>query len=260
MNDLLKDLAFSWSEPVPNNPWKKYQLLSSWKTESSRASSIVTILNQLELTLDVLSEETLQVCSLLKPLSDQLMLFLPEDGEFANISDFVREELKTALQQNDFLTMACFFDPRFQSSMSLETKLSISSTISTDHTEEELIEEPAKPERKSGLKMFFNRGKSIKCEEATPPKVRKTNLSVELSNYTAETPLDVEFCPLDWWKDNSPKYKLLSKLSNKYFCVPCFYRSDVKLKVNGIVELDEKRFRLSDKYFSNIWFLHNGKK
>lgn len=252
------------SEPVPNNPWKKYQLLSSWNTESSRASSLVKILHQLELTLDVLSEETLQVCSLLKPLSDQLMLFLPEDGEFSNVSDFIRAELKSALQQNDFLTMSCFLDPRFQSSMALEdrsyAKQHISSTLSSGHEEVVIKEESVRPERKSGLKMFFNRGKTTPDIESPPPsKVRKTNLSIELSSYTTEIPLDVEFCPLDWWKENQPKYKLLSKISNKYFCVPCFYRSDVKLKVSGIVELDEKRFRLSDKHYSNIWFLHNEK-
>ncbi|KAL5284368.1 hypothetical protein ACFFRR_006574 [Megaselia abdita] len=261
VNNLLKELAFSSNEQVPTNPWKKYQKLSSWKSISSRASSIVKILNQLELTLDVLSEEPLQVCSLLKPLSDQLMVFLPEEGEFSNISDFIRDELKTALQQNDFLTMACFFDPRFQSSLSEEdlssANLHISSYLSSESQNIEIKEEITKPERKSGLKMFFNRGKT--SSESSQPKVRKTNLSVELSKYSTETPLDVEFCPLDWWKENNQKYKLLSKLSNKYFCVPCFYRSDVKLKVNGIVDLDERRFYLRDKHFIKILLLHNGK-
>lgn len=260
----MHELAAESNDGVPKNPWKKYQFLSSWKTDSQQAASIVKILHQLELTLNVLSEEPLQVCSLLKPLSDQLMSFLPEDGEFSNISDFIIDELRAALQQNDFLNVACFLDPRFQSSLSSDdlssAKLHISSHLSSNLEEKEIQEEPNKPERKSGLKMFFNRGKTIYATESSHPKVRKTNLSVELQKYTLETPLDVDFCPLDWWKENTSKYKLLSKLSQKYFCVPCFYRSDVKLKVNGIVELDEKRFYISDKYFRDVWFLHNEKK
>lgn len=247
---------------MPKNPWKKYQLLSSWKTESSSANIIVKILSQLELTLDILAEETLQVCSLLKPLSDQLLLFLPEEGEHSNISCFIRNELKTSIQQNEFLIMASFFDPRFQSSLSFEersmTNQNILSSISLEHNVE--LEEYGRPERRSSLKMLFNRGKTTTDTECPPPKIRKTNINEELSSYSSETPLDVEFCPLDWWTEYTSKYKLLSKSSSKYFTVPCFYRSDIKLKVTDIVDLDEKKFKLDDKYFSNIWFLHNENK
>lgn len=266
ISQLINELAKSSNEQVPKNPWKIYQFLSSWKSQSTQASSLMKILQQLEMTLDVLSEESLQVCSLLKPLSDQLVIFLPEDGEFLNVSEFIKNELKTSLQQNNFLNVACFLDPRFQSSMSSEdsqtAKMQISSQISSSPEQQEQIkvEPQIRPERKSGLKMFFNRGKPTTDTDSPLAKVKKTSLSVELSNYSMEAALDVEFCPLNWWKENYAKYKLLGKLSNKYFCVPCFYRSDVKLKVNDIVELDNKRFYLSDKYFRDIWFLHNQNK
>lgn len=259
----MTDLAEAYNEIIPVNPWKKYQLLSSWKTDSNQAASIVKSLQQLELTLNVLSEEALQVCSLLKPLSDQLMLFLPDEDDTPSISNFIRNELKSAIQDNEFLIMSCFFDPRFQNNMSPEdlslAKSNIAKTLPNEPEELKPKQEP-KSEKISSLKMFFNRGKLSQESEGPSPKVRKTNLSVELTNYTAENPLDVEFCPLDWWKENGSKYRALAKLSNKYFSVPCFYRSDIKLKLESLVDIDQKRFYLSEKYFKEIWFLHNLRK
>ena len=257
----MENLTKLSNQAVQSNPWRKYQFLTKHSDLYREPEALAQILQQFEMTLNVLADETLLVCSLLKPLSVQILEFLPQTHEFEAVREIIIKGIHEHIQENYFLIMATFFDPRFQSSLTFDDKEFVRKEVSPDMAKEEVTikVENSKPERRSGLKMFLNRGKPDDDQQESKSKIRKTFSIDELSRYNEETPLDVDFCPLDWWKENSVKYKQLATLAQKYFCVPCFVSSDVNLKINDFLEIDEKKFNLKEKYFKDIWFINSNR-
>lgn len=82
---------------------------------------------------------------------------------------------------------------------------------------------------KSCLRSFFQRIsnstgetnvqniKNMPLKQSQP----KIAIDLEFDRYKCEQTLDLEQCPLIWWKSHSERYKLLHKIANYYLSVPC---------------------------------------
>ena len=86
----------------------------------------------------------------------------------------------------------------------------------------------------------------------------------EIVNYLREKPVSVnsdskedKTDPLEWWKDNSSRYKLLSTLAAKYLCVPATsVPSERVFSCTGNI-VNSKRACIHPENVNMLCFLHN---
>ncbi|CAJ2643299.1 unnamed protein product [Trifolium pratense] len=98
----------------------------------------------------------------------------------------------------------------------------------------------------------------IQENEAIPPK------KSELQDYLDEglyVPNSTSFCALDWWRNNSMKYKILSKMAADILAIPIStVASESTFSAGGRV-IDERRTKLSEDSVEALicgadWFRH----
>ena len=86
----------------------------------------------------------------------------------------------------------------------------------------------------------------------------------EIVNYLREKPVPVnsdskedKTDPLEWWKDNSSRYKFLSTLAAKYLCVPATsVPSERVFSCTGNIA-NSKRAYVHPENINMLCFLHN---
>ncbi|XP_055836838.1 uncharacterized protein LOC129905388 [Episyrphus balteatus] len=273
-------LLDSFPEIFEENPWSKFNFLqfvqdhlSMVDEENTEAIEIskqlVNFLSPLKTTLETIADEPLPLCSLMKPLSRKLIdeylsTFFCETEALTDVKNIVIDELTQRILSNMFLSESSLFDPRFQS-VTVETESLQDIKDSVAHRFEHLIandvieQKPIKlesktPQRKSSLKLFFNRG--VKTETKQP---LKRSLEYEVIKYTSESGADLEQCPMKWWEENEFVYPKLRKISDYYMCVPCCSTNLFKSSIVDRVAITNRRFMLRKNIINQILFLHLNK-
>ncbi|XP_011180271.1 uncharacterized protein LOC105210787 [Zeugodacus cucurbitae] len=124
---------------------------------------------------------------------------------------------------------------------------------------------------KSCLRTFFQRI-SNPAAEITQQNINniptnqsqpKVAFDLEFDRYKCEQTLDLEQCPLSWWKSHSERYKLLCKIANYYLSVPCLTPRWLNSTHGEMEAIDESMWWQKSKVLQYchpaekcLWYLH----
>ena len=202
------------------------------ENEFSTLESLVEVPKPLSVFNDALSGENHVTVSALRPLLSHLLTNLlhvepGSNGLINEMKDIIRRDLSpryNAPETAELLDKCSFLDPRFKAEY-LEDK---------EGTLEELTSEAAAVADKKKLP-------TREDEEETPPPPKKAKgLAAILEKLPKKNPVELTSCqqakkeivsycdlpledtssnPLDWWKQNSNRFPLLSVLVRKYLCI-----------------------------------------
>jgi len=203
-----------------------------------------SFLSPLEDLTDSLSGESHVTISAVKPLLDHLYtkLLMPAAGD-TELTKQMKMRCKIKLQQlyestsvKKILDISTFLDPRFK-------------LCSDDHARQQEIEEQVKIEMMKVIEQEDVDG--VQCiEETSPPLLKKSKLGKflgkkyglgklvsrsdsgasnglsplekaknEVTMCLQRSQLDVDNCPLAWWKREAIHLPILSSLAKKYLCI-----------------------------------------
>ncbi|XP_036216618.2 uncharacterized protein [Bactrocera oleae] len=91
----------------------------------------------------------------------------------------------------------------------------------------------------------------------------KVAIDLEFNRYKCEQTLDLELCPLIWWKSHSERYKLLHKIANYYLSVPCLTPRWLTSTHEEVEVVDSSKWWQKSKTLQYlhaaekcIWYLH----
>jgi hypothetical protein len=86
------------------------------------------------------------------------------------------------------------------------------------------------------------------------PAEEKADL--ELIQYQSEATASLDSCPLQWWLKTSAKCPNLTKLANKYHCVPACCAPPTRIPPDMQIQYDTKRAALPPHLIDKLLFLH----
>lgn len=164
---------------------------------------------------------------------------------------------------NSFLTIASFFDPRFQRMIESDDLKLIRDELEKVVRSCELKTAGIKPEEKITkikhekslplLSLFSNISPAAKM---TAPKNR---FDIDFRRYNEEACLEIQLCPLEWWFETESSYPALKPLVRKYFCVPAFVSNFHRLPLNEQEELESKYDHIENNANDKLLWLHLNK-
>ncbi|KAM7356098.1 uncharacterized protein ACRADG_001946 [Cochliomyia hominivorax] len=245
---------------------------------------IFEYIKPLKMAMDVISDEHLPLCTLIRPL---IIKLFEEHFSFVNEEKFIRifnihkileKELYERVIATHFLNEATFFDMRFHRDFVLEKsgfeisnlksvvlkrfrnvfELSCMNKNQNIKAEQSTSDSFENIRKCSSLKSFFKRD----ATEIANNKVNsfsKTNFDLEFELYQNEACLDLDKSPALWWKQQCDNYKQLSKIAKFYLTIPCcclprLCRLNVEQRY---LKLDQRR-NLSQfcSAESKLWYLY----
>lgn len=233
---------------------------------------LVTVLEPFKVTIMTVGEEKIPLISLLKPLLWQLVsshLKAKETDSSTtrnfkeNLSDMLCERYADS-NVTLLLQIATTLDPRFKQLpyATDEDKTLVSAPIKDMLTK--LIEEeggnriiktddiPDKKRRMSRMEQLL--GDQFCNAKSRMPSEEKADL--ELVQYQSEATAALDHCPLQWWANNVAKCPHLSKLAQKYNCVPACCPPPSRISAEAQVLYDTKRAALPSHLVDKLLFLY----
>lgn len=100
----------------------------------------------------------------------------------------------------------------------------------------------------SGLSSFFNSTKM------TPKPSPKNKFDVEFISYSSVN-IDIESCPLAWWRSSELIYPNLKKIAEQYNCVPCTV-GDIGLTLNDKLKFFHQRKMTVNEFDRKLLWIH----
>lgn len=217
-----------------------------------------------------LSEEKIPLISLLKPLLWQVVNNKLNEKDADSVT---LQSLKKAIvdhltyRYNDdqislLLQIATMLDPRFKLlPYSSEEEKSNTGEIIKDMLVKYMEEkDPAAPEepvakksRVSGMELLLG---NYSCKKA---KVNPSeNAHMEYNQFYNDTTAPLDSCPVQWWTTHRTKYSKLSKLADKYICVPACATFPGKISTDSQNNFYVKRSSLTGdhNFLDKVLFLH----
>lgn len=161
---------------------------------------------------------------------------------------------------NQFLTIASFFDPRFQGLISPDDLKIVRNELEKYI---EPIENPSavkiepkqqqksKVERISGLQSLFANHSTI-----AKPKMLKNRFESEFRDYNEDVSLDMDQCPMTWWLESESLYPNIKRQAVKYFCVPAFVNDAHCMPLSSQMKLLTKYNDLDQNANRELIWLH----
>ena len=202
------------------------------ENEFSTLESLVEVLKPLSVFTDALSGENHVTVSALRPLLNHLLtnllhVDLGSNGLINEMKDIIRRDLSTRYNSPEIavlLDKCSFLDPRFKAeyledkegtfeALTSEAAALADKTTPPTHEHEEETPPPAK--RAKGLAAILKKVPMRSPIELTSHQ-RATKEIVAYSDLPLE---ETSRDPLDWWKQNSDRFPLLSVLVRKYLCI-----------------------------------------
>ncbi|XP_046808337.1 uncharacterized protein LOC111690950 isoform X2 [Lucilia cuprina] len=202
-------------------------------------------LKPLKMALDIITDEHLPLCTLVRPLIIKLFeehfssINHEESVKIFKIQKILEKELYERVMVQSFLNEATFFDTRFHRDFALqESSFDITNIKSQVHkrfkhilqvfyinktqnvkTEQNSTDSSISARKCSSLKSFFKRDVTFTNTDINADL--KTNLDLEFEQYQTEQCLDLDQSPALWWHQKSDNYKELSKVAKRYLTIPC---------------------------------------
>ncbi|KAI8122114.1 Zinc finger BED domain-containing protein 1 [Lucilia cuprina] len=202
-------------------------------------------LKPLKMALDIITDEHLPLCTLVRPLIIKLFeehfssINHEESVKIFKIQKILEKELYERVMVQSFLNEATFFDTRFHRDFALqESSFDITNIKSQVHkrfkhilqvfyinktqnvkTEQNSTDSSISARKCSSLKSFFKRDVTLTNTDINADL--KTNLDLEFEQYQTEQCLDLDQSPALWWHQKSDNYKELSKVAKRYLTIPC---------------------------------------
>ncbi|TMW50799.1 hypothetical protein DOY81_004128 [Sarcophaga bullata] len=261
MHDKIKQ-----NSPRSNCYWSKLDILENLLRDLTEhelehwqeLKKCLDYLKPLKMALDVLSDERLPSCTLIRPVIVKLYEENISRSKYASLTDkmllvqrILQKELYEKIIKQDFLKEATFFDPRFHRNYAIpdsfcdfnhlksqvikrfKVALNVTETKEFENIKTKEISNRFKTNsgKCSSLKMFFKRDSctiNAKLIQET-----NTDLDKEFERYQMEESLDLDQSPALWWQQVTSNYKQLSKIAKYYLtipscCMPSLYRLDVE--------------------------------
>ena len=75
-------------------------------------------------------------------------------------------------------------------------------------------------QKESKLAEFLRSGGKRSSEINKNPSINKHTLKRELLNYLKESPITIDYCPLNWWKEHHQEYPHVAKVARAYLAIP----------------------------------------
>ncbi len=259
MDEILPECDNNLIETIPS--------AVDWKN----ISDIVSLLEPLKTIVTTLFEEKNSLISLLKPLIWKMnsTRFDIAPGDSVLLRELKRQikiELNNAYndQNVDHLTQtATILDPRFKTFIQQDEHFNVES-----HLKELLCNFVAV----EGLTSGDDDGRQNSKKGRTSINslfgnicMTKPTLSVddkikaEVSHYQNEGNALLEECPLEWWRRLNNRCPNLTRLANKYHCVPAIVIHRSNLTVQEYLKFHQKRSSLSANVVDTLLFLHVNK-
>ena len=210
-------------------------------------ASINTFVAPLEDLTDTLSGETHVTISAVKPVLQHLSdVLLAESSEDSELTKEMKARCKAKILQqygssdiNKLLDIATFLDPRFKHYKDDDQKkkeieeliklevLQIAGTVETASDIQVINNDEGPVAKKSRLGKFLGKKYGIgvmhsDSSSGTNSVTRLTPLEKannELLMYLQYPQLEVEECPLNWWKKEYIHLPMLSSLAQKFLCI-----------------------------------------
>ena len=237
------------------------------ENEFSTLESLVEVLKPLSVFTDALSGENHVTVSALRPLLNHLLTNLHVDlgsnGLINEMKDIIRRDLSTRYNSPEIavlLDKCSFLDPRFKAeyledkegtleALTSEAAALADKTTPPTHEHEEETPPPAK--RAKGLAAILKKVPMRSPIELTSHQ-RATKEIVAYSDLPLE---ETSRDPLDWWKQNSDRFPLLSVLVRKYLCICGTSVPSERAFSSGGYTVDPHRARLLPSNVNMLIFL-----
>lgn len=256
---------------------KEVKELSLSSNEWEELIQIKNTLSPFQDITEILSSSQLPSISLLKPL---MFIILREilqihltDGDFTQtikhlISEDLIERINAYKPVDDILLLASVLDPRFKNMRHLneDEKKRVQQLLKKKFQEVKKKEEDLPRKESLEATLFETATKMVKNNE-TMGRVFKSFKSPvktidefkEINNYLEIEELDILDNPLQWWKENCCKYKILSQLARELLCIPATSVPSERIfsKAGNIVS--SKRYSLGSKLLNSLIFLAENK-
>ena len=224
---------------------------------------------------DILSSAQTPSISMLKPLIfiilKDILQIQPNDSDIAQtIKHLISEDFTQRLHNygnvNNILLLASILDPRFKNLNYLEEnekgiaqKLLKEKFQELKQKEENLMKEEGKnenfkAEEKTKL-VKLNKDSLGRLFKLSGASLQKPDLFKEVNQYFEIQELDIREDPLQWWKENSGRFKILSQIAKDILCIPVTSVPSERIfsKAGNIVSA--KRSSLSSKLINSLIFL-----
>lgn len=154
---------------------------------------------------------------------------LDDDSEFiADVKNIVQTDFSATLTNSPLITLTSFLDPRFHGLIpsehvqpikdELHRKLHSVTSMQFDvnPTRQLSANNVSSSSTSSALSFFLGK-------QAAPiaKKPIRSRLHVEIFGYMEEVELEMDRCPLDWWKNiGASNYPNMFEVAKRYACVP----------------------------------------
>lgn len=216
---------------------KKGDLMPSDSKFDTMEKYVIVMKPLVEITEAIGTEQWVTI-STLRPLLHKLLhIHLVVNSADSKTESALKNTIRSDLQNRyvddslAFLTKAAFLDPRFRmlGFLDLSEREDVISQVQEEATTlaESVSEFDDMPQTSSGTQQTKGEHKLMKLlgdvvqgntedQHLTITPFQKAR--VEVNRYNGETATELN--PLCWWKENSHRYPILSRLARKYLCIP----------------------------------------
>ena len=290
---LIQDVSTRWNSTyyMLNRLLEQRQavtavLLESTKTsvrelmlsasETSEIEFIASSLEPLAHATTMLCSETVPSLSLVQPL---LAALLKRHLKHSEVDAKIVADIKSAIarsiaerfsdaDQKNIMLKASALDPRFKAMKLLSSseradvyaQLLIAASELFAATlaapEDEPVPSCPSPKR-SKMDDFLECGNASDSSGggSSPNSGESTAIEKEVDAYRAEEQIDRALDPLEWWKLNEHRFKVLSKLAGKLLCIPATSIPSERLFSSAGTIVNKKRASLSPNNVDMLTFL-----
>lgn len=240
------------------------------------------IVSKLVLTLSPFEEVTKELsrndtsASCILPILAVLKLQLQQQGENTRGIQTLRSTMLQSLtrrfasaEKTKEVVLACFLDPRYKDRpMKIEVRSKAKEWLREESEKDaEIAGRPGNPtEAENNAGGDPKRARVEDCLEDLyasvlssdePAAATVRGIDDEIESYLRESVIDRKSGkPLEWWKENSTRYKTLSKMARRYLCAPpSSVPSERVFSTVGEI-YDDKRSSLHGDNAEKLCFLH----
>jgi hypothetical protein len=110
----------------------------------------------------------------------------------------------------------------------------------------------------SGLWAFMDQlSQAKRSRDQQPAALSVNSIHNEVEQYIAESPVIRTSCPLEWWAENTKRFKTLSVLARGFLCIPATQTKSERLNSTSGNIVEDRRANLLTQHVRELTFLHD---